>query len=129
MDVLSEVLKAVKLGGALYYNAEFSAPWCFRSPGSRFLAPYLSADSRHLIIYHLLTEGRGYGQVEGEDRPIPLNAGDIVIIPHGDPHILGNVRPSRRWIMSKNWNECYLEASSFHAWVEAERSPDSSAAT
>ena len=28
MDVLSEVLKVVKLGGALFYNAEFSAPWC-----------------------------------------------------------------------------------------------------
>jgi AraC-like DNA-binding protein len=90
MDVLSEVLKAVKLDGALFYNAEFSAPWCFRSPGSRFLAPYLSVDSRHLIIYHLLTEGRGFGQVEGEDHLIPLNAGDIVIFPHGDPHVLGN---------------------------------------
>ena len=31
MDVLSEVLKAVKLDGALFYNAEFSAPWCARS--------------------------------------------------------------------------------------------------
>ena len=59
MDVLSEVLKAVKLDGAMFYNAEFSAPWCFRSPGSWTLAPYLSPDSRHIIIYHLLTEGRG----------------------------------------------------------------------
>ena len=28
MDVLSEVLKAVKLDGAFFYNGEFSAPWC-----------------------------------------------------------------------------------------------------
>jgi AraC-like DNA-binding protein len=90
MDVLSEVLKAVKLDGAMFYNAEFSAPWCFRSPGSRVLAPYLSPDSEHVIIYHLLTEGRGYAQVEGDDRPVPLEAGDIVIFPHGDPHILRN---------------------------------------
>ena len=45
MDVLSEVLKAVKLDGAMFYNAEFSAPWCFRSPASRIVAPYLSSDS------------------------------------------------------------------------------------
>ena len=46
-----------------------------------------------MIIFHLLTEGRGYAHVEGDDRPVPLNAGDIVIVPHGDPHILGNGPP------------------------------------
>jgi AraC-like DNA-binding protein len=93
MDVLSEVLKAVRLDGAMFYNAEFSAPWCFRAPPSRIVAPYLSPDSRHVIIYHLLTEGRGYGHVEGDGRPVPLNAGDIIIFPHGDAHIMGNGSP------------------------------------
>jgi AraC-like DNA-binding protein len=93
MDVLSEVLKAVKLDGAMFYNAEYSAPWCFRAPASRIVAPYLSSDSRHVIIYHLLTEGHGYAHVEGDGRPVPLNAGDIVIFPHGDPHIMGNGSP------------------------------------
>ena len=94
MDVLSEVLKTVKLDGAMFYNAEFSAPWCFRAPPSRIVAPYLSPDSRHVIIFHLLTEGRGYGHVEGDGRPVPLNAGDIVIFPHGDAHIMGNGSPA-----------------------------------
>ena len=93
MDVLSEVLKAVRLDGALFYNGEFSAPWCFRSPASRAVAPYLSPDSGHVIIFHLLTEGRGYAHVEGDGRPVPLNPGDIVIFPHGDPHIVGNGSP------------------------------------
>jgi AraC-like DNA-binding protein len=93
MDVLSEVLKAVKLDGALFYNAEFSAPWCFRQPASHIMAPYLSSNSKHVIIFHLLTEGRGYTQFDGEGRSIPLNAGDIVIFPHGDPHIMGNGWP------------------------------------
>ena len=93
MDVLSEVLKAVKLDGALFYNAEFSAPWCFRQPASHIMAPYLSSDSKHVIIFHLLIEGRGYTQFDGEGRSIPLNAGDIVIFPHGDPHIMGNGLP------------------------------------
>jgi AraC-like DNA-binding protein len=93
MDVLSEVLKTVRLDGAIFYNAEFSAPWCFRQPASHVMAPYLSSASKHVIIFHLLTEGRGYTQFDGEGRSIPLNAGDIVIFPHGDPHIMGNGLP------------------------------------
>ncbi|MDI3463414.1 MAG: hypothetical protein OJF50_002235 [Nitrospira sp.] len=42
MDALSEVLTAVKLGGAMLYNVELSTPWCFCSPAARMLAPYFS---------------------------------------------------------------------------------------
>ena len=90
MEILSEVLKAVKLDGAMFYNAEFSSPWCARSIDARTVTSYLSPNSQQVIIFHLLTEGRGYAHVEGDDRPLPLNAGDIVIVPHGDAHILGN---------------------------------------
>jgi AraC-like DNA-binding protein len=95
MDVLSEVLKAVKLDGALFFNAEFSSPWCFRSPASRTAAPYLSADSRHVIIYHLVTEGRGYIRLERDETisSLMLTSGDIVVVAHGDPHIMGNGPP------------------------------------
>ena len=93
MDVLSEVLRAVKLDGALFYNAEFSAPWCFRQPASHVMAPYLLPDPKHVIVFHLLTEGCGYAHIEGDGRSLPLSAGDIVIFPHGDPHIMGNGSP------------------------------------
>jgi AraC-like DNA-binding protein len=93
MDVLSEVLKAVRLDGALFYNGEFSSPWCVRTPASRVVAPYLGPGSRHVIIFHLLTEGGGYAYVEGDERRVALDAGDIVIFPHGDPHIMGNGAP------------------------------------
>ncbi len=89
MDVLSTVLKTVKLEGAIFYNAEFSAPWSFRSPPSCRVAPYLSPEPRHVIIYHLLTHGRAYANVENGER-VSLTAGDIVVFPHGDPHIMGN---------------------------------------
>ena len=90
MEVLSEVLKAVKLDGALFYNAEFSAPWCAHSIDASTVTSYLSPSSPHIIIFHLLTEGRGYAHVEGDDRLVSLEAGDIIIVPHGDAHLLGN---------------------------------------
>ena len=89
MDVLSEVLKVVKLQGALFYNGEFSSPWSFRSPHSRTVAPYVAPGARHVIIYHLLTEGRASARLVDGQRLI-LEAGDIVIFPHGDAHILEN---------------------------------------
>jgi hypothetical protein len=53
MDVLSEVLKVVKLEGALFYNGEFSSPWSFCSPPSHSVAPYVAPAAQHVIIYHL----------------------------------------------------------------------------
>jgi len=89
MDVLSEVLKVVKLEGSIYYNGEFTAPWSFRAPPSRVLAPYFAPRGGHVITYHLLTEGRGFAQLERGER-IRLTGGDIVVFPHGDVHIMGN---------------------------------------
>ena len=63
MDVLSEVLKVVRLEGALFFNAEFSAPWCLSSSRSTALPPYLAPGAGHLIIYHFLTEGRAYAKL------------------------------------------------------------------
>jgi AraC-like DNA-binding protein len=92
MDVLSDVLKAVKLEGALFFNGEFSAPWCLNSAQSTVVAPYLSPRAGHMIIYHFLTEGRAYAMLPGGPRE-ELTAGDVVIFPHGHAHLLGNGLP------------------------------------
>ncbi|HEY7098284.1 MAG TPA: AraC family transcriptional regulator [Terriglobales bacterium] len=92
MDVLSEVLKVVKLQGAMFYNGEFSAPWSFRSPSSCNVAPFVAEGAKHVIIYHLLTEGHASARVEDGEH-VALDAGDVVIFPHGDAHIIENGRP------------------------------------
>src|SRR5215831_5386702 len=68
MDALSEVLKIVKLRGALFFNAEFSAPWGVASTQSRRVAPLLCPGAGHVVIYHYLADGRAYAQLPGEDR-------------------------------------------------------------
>jgi AraC-like DNA-binding protein len=89
MDVLSEVLRVIKLEGAIFYNAEFSAPWVFRAPPSHVVAPYFSPGGGHVIIYHLLTDGKCYAALEDGERTA-ITAGEVVIFPHGDAHIMGN---------------------------------------
>jgi AraC-like DNA-binding protein len=93
MDVLSEVLKAVKLDGAVFFNGEFSSPWCAREPDACTMASYLPAPQKHVTIFHLVTEGRGYVRIEEDGRAVPLEAGDIVLLPHGDAHLMGNGPP------------------------------------
>lgn len=93
MDVLSEVLKAVKLDGAVFFNGEFSSPWCAREPDAGTMASYLPTRPKHVIIFHLLTEGQGYVRIEESDRTMPLEAGDIVILAQGDAHLMGNGPP------------------------------------
>jgi AraC-like DNA-binding protein len=94
VDVLSEVLSAVRLEGALFFNAEFSAPWCLRSSGAAGIMPHLASKDAHLIMFHFLTEGRAYACLEDGER-VELSGGDIVVFPGGDSHLIGNGSPQR----------------------------------
>jgi AraC-like DNA-binding protein len=102
MDVLSEILRLVKLEGAFFFNAEFSAPWCLKSVESSAAAAYLPPVSGRPIIYHFLTEGRAYAKL-GSGRREDLQAGDIVIFPHGDEHFLGNGAPAKPVDSFRTW--------------------------
>ena len=89
MDVLSEVLRVVRLRGALYYNAEFSSPWSVYAASANALARYFATEAEPVIVYHLLTEGRATVRLDDGSR-LPIEAGDVVMIPHGDRHIFEN---------------------------------------
>src|SRR5260221_6827182 len=134
MDVLSEVLRIVKLEGALFFNGNFSAPWCLSASQPTAMAPYFSPVAGHLIIYHFLTEGRAYASLP-EGRREELTAGDIVIFPHGDPHLLGNGSPAKPPGLLENVGEksdsgaqtCPLRWRRSHAirvWIHGLRAAD-----
>jgi AraC-like DNA-binding protein len=88
MDAFSEILSGVKLDGALYFNAEFSAPWGASTPQSRALAPALAPGAKHLVIYHFILDGRAFARLHG--TTLALGPGDVIIFPHGDPHLMGS---------------------------------------
>ncbi|HEV2522864.1 MAG TPA: AraC family transcriptional regulator [Candidatus Acidoferrales bacterium] len=87
MDAFSEILAAVKLKGALYFSADFSSPWNVSSPPSKELAPALAPGAPHLLIYHLVVEGKALACTK-DGKVLALEPGDIVVFPHGDPHQL-----------------------------------------
>jgi AraC-like DNA-binding protein len=85
MDALSETLRVVRLVGAIFINARFSAPWCYQSPRADTVAPMLEPGAERVVIFHLITEGECYVEL-GRDPPVRLVAGDAVVFPNGDMH-------------------------------------------
>src|SRR3954470_12630486 len=76
MDVLTDVLNTFELKGWLSSRRELSQPWRYD-----FAA---SPDS----MFHVLSFGGAYLQVEGETKPIRVEDGDVVLFPTGHPHSL-----------------------------------------
>jgi AraC-like DNA-binding protein len=91
MDALAEVLRAIKIDSAIYLHGEFSEPWCVVAPESASLAAIFGRGGAHVIIYHLLCEGRADCEIENGDV-VGLAAGDLVALPHGHPHRIGSGR-------------------------------------
>jgi len=85
MDALSETLRVVRLVGAIFINAKFTAPWCYQSPTADFAAPLLEPGAERVVIFHLLTEGECFVEL-GQAQPEHLIAGDVVLFPQGDAH-------------------------------------------
>lgn len=85
MDALSETLRVVHLVGAIFIQGKFTAPWCYQSPRADIAAPLLEPNAERVVIFHLITEGECFVEIEGEP-PMKLIAGDAVLFPHGHAH-------------------------------------------
>jgi AraC-like DNA-binding protein len=92
MDALSEALNAVRMTGAIFFSAECAAPWGFRVPDMGSAAHILSPGTERLVGYHLVTEGGAIVRF-GDGDEIPIVAGDVVVVPHGNAHTVSNGKP------------------------------------
>lgn len=95
MDPLSDLLRVVRLDGAYFYRIEATAHWLAAVPPARVRTPRILPQSEHLIGYHIVTTGRCFGGLVGES-PRELGAGDVILFPHGDAHIMGSEPVGRR---------------------------------
>jgi AraC-like DNA-binding protein len=85
MDAFSQTLRIVHLIGAIFINARFAAPWCYQSPSADAAAPLLEPGAERVVIFHLITEGECFVEL-GDESPVRLSAGDVVIFPKGHAH-------------------------------------------
>ena len=94
MDPLSDLLRVVRLDGAFFYAVEAADPWSVEAVAARELSPRILPASEHLISYHILTQGRCYGGLVGEEQ-VELVPGDVIVFPHGDAHVMSSGRGVR----------------------------------
>jgi len=89
VDALSDVLRIVRLTGAVFMDAEFTAPWCVGEPAGVEVCIEHLPEAQHVVIYHLVMEGECQVGLPG-DGTRSARAGDLIIIPGGEAHALGS---------------------------------------
>jgi AraC-like DNA-binding protein len=88
VDVLSDVLRTVRLTGAIFFDVEASAPWVAATPAATKIAGSVMPDVGHIIMFHVITAGECWAELEdGTQEPLRLTAGDIIVLPMGDAHV------------------------------------------
>lgn len=91
MDVLSDVLGAVRLTGAVFYDVEAQAPFAAESPSTDAIADRVMKGAGHVIAFHVVTEGSCWAELIGRpEPPIHFRAGEIVVFPAGDRNIMAS---------------------------------------
>jgi len=89
MDALSDVLKSVRLAGACYLNAEFTAPWCIRGELSVPAVRARLAGADHVAFFHFLTEGACKVRLAEGGEVMTAKAGDLIFFPQEGRHLMG----------------------------------------
>jgi AraC-like DNA-binding protein len=77
VDLLSDVLRDLRLESTVFCVLELHAPWG------------LEKDGLDGAPFHVVVEGRCVILLDGQ-RPVELAAGDLVVLPHGDAHTLSS---------------------------------------
>jgi len=89
LDTLSDVLRAVRLTGAVFFTIDASAPFVAEAPASAEIGPHIMPGVEHVIEYHVVTSGTCWGGIVDEPA-VKLEAGDVIVFPQGDPHVISS---------------------------------------
>lgn len=88
-DTLSDLLRSVRLRGAVFYLVEGSSPWIAVAPPARGIIPAILPGAEHMIEFHGLAEGSCWAALAGEP-PIRMAPGDVILFPQGDAHVMSS---------------------------------------
>ena len=88
-DPLSDLLKTVRLTGAVFFEIAAGAPWAVGSPAREQILPKILPGADHLIAYHVVTSGRCFATAVGGSA-IPLEAGQVVMFINGQSHVMSS---------------------------------------
>jgi AraC-like DNA-binding protein len=91
MDALSDVLRVVQLSGAVYLDGTMTAPWCTIGQTDATVCAGFLPRTERVVSFHFITHGACWAMLP-EDRahPLRIEAGDVVVVPQGESHILGS---------------------------------------
>lgn len=93
-DALSDLLRTVRLTGAAFFDVAATEPWAVEQAPPEFILPRLLPGGERLISYHVVTEGRCFATIAGE-APIALEAGEVIVITSGEPHVMSSSPDTR----------------------------------
>jgi AraC-like DNA-binding protein len=94
-DPLSDVLRTVRLTGALFFMMDVSSPWEAEVPDGATLASNTLPGAQHVISYHVVTAGACWGGLV-DDAPVRLEAGDVLVLPRGDAYFISTAPGMKR---------------------------------
>jgi AraC-like DNA-binding protein len=94
-DVLSDALRSVRLTGAMLFLVEASTPWVSWAPQAESFRRVVLPTAQHLISLHIVTQGSCWAGLTGAPAE-RLEAGDVLVIPHGDSYFLANPPEAER---------------------------------
>ena len=89
MDVLSEVLRVLRLSGAIHFCGDFTQPWAFSTSPPEIAAARLGVPGGSVTPFHVCTEGACW-VISGKLPPIRIETGEVIIFPRGDQHVMAS---------------------------------------
>lgn len=100
--MLSDVLRSVRLRGAVFFNVSGAGDFAAEAPPARELAPLLMPGVDHVVEYHAVFQGSCWASIPGGPA-VQLVAGDIVMFPQGDGHVMSSAlgmrgNPDLSWL-------------------------------
>lgn len=95
LDVLSDMLRSVRLTGAMLFLVEASTPWVSWAPQAEAFRRVVLPLAQHLVSLHIVTGGGCWAGLAGAPAE-RLETGDVLVIPHGDAYYLADPPDAER---------------------------------